>query len=93
MRIQLDLADENIAQLEKLKAKAGVRTYKELLDNALALLSWCSGNAAPASQLPRSSCSGESSPGGLAGGLVRLGRSGNRTGFKLENGRSYHSIE
>ena len=40
MRIQLDLADENVAQLQQLIEKAGVHTYKELFDNALALLNW-----------------------------------------------------
>src|ERR1700676_1241598 len=39
-RIQLDVSDEKVAELEKLMSTVGLKTKKELLNNALTLLEW-----------------------------------------------------
>jgi hypothetical protein len=39
-RIQLDMPAERVAEAEALMAKAGLRTRKELFDNALTLFEW-----------------------------------------------------
>jgi hypothetical protein len=40
MRIQLDLQAPAIQLLDALKRKTGLKTYKDLFNNALTLLSW-----------------------------------------------------
>lgn len=39
-RIQFELTDEQLAELEKLMAESGTKTRKDLLNNALTLLEW-----------------------------------------------------
>jgi hypothetical protein len=39
-RIQIELSDENLSRYEKLMEKCGVRTKKDLINNALTLLEW-----------------------------------------------------
>lgn len=40
MRIQLDLDDDGMRLLERLKKATGAKTHKELFNNALTLLEW-----------------------------------------------------
>ena len=40
MRIQLELPEEKVRQLKGLMDEAGIKTYRELFDNALSLLNW-----------------------------------------------------
>ncbi len=40
VRIQLDLPDEQIAELDKLMAEVHIRTRKDLFNNALTLFQW-----------------------------------------------------
>jgi hypothetical protein len=40
MRIQLDLDDEGMKLLERLKEATGSKTHKELFNNAITLLEW-----------------------------------------------------
>ena len=40
MRIQLDLDEEGMNLVERLKTATGSKTYKELFNNALTLLDW-----------------------------------------------------
>jgi hypothetical protein len=40
MRIQLDLDDAGIELVDELKHLTGSRTYKDLFNNAIALLDW-----------------------------------------------------
>ena len=40
LRIQLEFPKEKIEQLDKLKTEVGIRTWKELINNALTLLVW-----------------------------------------------------
>ena len=39
-RIQFELSDDKVAELEKLMAESGIKTKKELFNNALTLLEW-----------------------------------------------------
>lgn len=39
-RIQLELADEKVKELEELMSQVGLKTKKDLLNNALTLLEW-----------------------------------------------------
>jgi len=39
-RIQIELADEKLSQFEQLMKKCGIRTKKDLINNALAVLEW-----------------------------------------------------
>jgi hypothetical protein len=39
-RIQIEFSDERISQIEKLMEKCGIRTKKDLINNALTLLEW-----------------------------------------------------
>ena len=39
-RVQFDFSDKQVRQMEQLQKDAGVRTKKELVDNALTLLAW-----------------------------------------------------
>lgn len=39
-RIQFDLPDDKVAELEKLMAESGIKTKKELFNNALTLFEW-----------------------------------------------------
>ena len=39
-RIQFDLPDDKVAELEKLMAESGLKTKKDLFNNALTLLEW-----------------------------------------------------
>ena len=39
-RIQFDLPDDKVAELEKLMAESGIKTRKDLFNNALTLLEW-----------------------------------------------------
>lgn len=40
MRIQLELAEEDVKELKELMKEARINTYKELFSNALTLLYW-----------------------------------------------------
>ena len=40
LRIQLDLPDDQVAQLDELMAETKLRTRKELFNNALTLFGW-----------------------------------------------------
>lgn len=40
MRIQLDLDEPGVERLNELREKTGIRTYKELFNNAITLLDW-----------------------------------------------------
>ena len=40
IRIQLDLPDEQVAELDKLMEETGIRTRKDLFNNALTLFEW-----------------------------------------------------
>jgi hypothetical protein len=40
MRIQIDLEKSGIEQLDKLKEATGVKTHKDLFNNAITLLDW-----------------------------------------------------
>ena len=40
IRIQLDISSDKMKELEALMMKTGVRTRKDLLNNALTLLEW-----------------------------------------------------
>ena len=40
MRIQLELPEEDVKELEDLKKESGLTTWKELFSNALTLLYW-----------------------------------------------------
>ncbi len=40
MRIQLDLDEKNMRLLEDLKKATGLRTHKDLFNNAITLLDW-----------------------------------------------------
>jgi hypothetical protein len=39
-RIQFDLPDDKVAELEKLMAESGIKTKKEFFNNALTLFEW-----------------------------------------------------
>ena len=39
-RIQFDLPDTKVADLDRIMAEGGIRTRKELFNNALSLLEW-----------------------------------------------------
>ena len=39
-RIQIEMADDKLSHLEQLMEKCGIRTKKEFINNALALLEW-----------------------------------------------------
>lgn len=39
-RIQFELPDDKVAELEKLMAESGIKTKKELFNNALTLFEW-----------------------------------------------------
>ena len=39
-RLQIELADERLKQYEQLMEKCGIRTKKDLINNALTLLEW-----------------------------------------------------
>ncbi len=39
-RVQFDITDDNLDELNKLKLMIGVETRKELFNNALTLLTW-----------------------------------------------------
>ncbi len=39
-RIQFDLPEDKVAELEKLMAESGIKTKKELFNNALTLFEW-----------------------------------------------------
>lgn len=41
-RIQLELSEERVQELEELMRQLGVRTKKDLFNNALTLLEWAS---------------------------------------------------
>lgn len=40
MRIQVEFDENGMRMIEDLKKKTGISTYKDLFNNALALLSW-----------------------------------------------------
>jgi hypothetical protein len=40
MRIQLELPEEQVQELKKLMAEAGIETYKDLFNNALTVFEW-----------------------------------------------------
>ena len=40
MRIQVEFDDDGVSLIECLKEKTGISTYKDLFNNALALLNW-----------------------------------------------------
>ena len=39
-RIQFEIPEDKVAELEKLMAESGIKTKKELFNNALTLLEW-----------------------------------------------------
>jgi len=40
MRIQLELPEEQVQELKKLMAEAGLETYKDVFNNALTVFEW-----------------------------------------------------
>lgn len=40
MRIQVEFDDDGVSLIERLKMKTGISTYRDLFNNALALLDW-----------------------------------------------------